>query len=163
MRGQEAHQWGHWYWAKIQQQGRISKLSFWQKSAVSLSYKILGFGRWFSPNTLSAMTTSGLLALWGSWLCSLCWTWQIWSVYVLRMQKGFWSCSCNCSCSSSVEHCRDGDLNWSRRVFPMFLVLPLLPSVSTKVVATSRSEECEGKMRCDRESHKQDLNSRTSG
>jgi len=45
----------------------------------------------------------------------------------------------------------------------MFLVLPLLPSVSTKEVAARSSEECEGKMGCDRESHKQYLNSRTLG
>lgn len=39
----------------------------------------------------------------------------------------------------------------------MFLVLPLLPSVSMKEVAPGSSEAREGKMGWDRESHKQDL------
>lgn len=39
-------------------------------------------------------------------------------------------------------------------MFPMSLVLPLLPSVSMEEMATSSSEECEGQLGCGRESHK---------
>lgn len=45
-------------------------------------------------------------------------------------------------------------------MFPVSLVLPLLPPVSMEEVATSSSEECEGQLGCGRESHKPYVNSR---
>lgn len=44
-------------------------------------------------------------------------------------------------------------------MFPVLLVLPLLPSVSTKEMATSSSEDdTEGRLECSRETHKHYLN-----
>lgn len=60
---------GSRWWVITQQQGRICKLMLWKTYIFLLSYKILEFLTWLSPNIPSAMT--GFLALQRSWLCSV--------------------------------------------------------------------------------------------
>lgn len=54
-------------------------------------------------------------------------------------------------------------VNWRRQVFPMLLVLPLLPSISMKEVVTSNSEDSGKEMGGATETHKKYFNRRTSG
>lgn len=138
-------------WAKIQQEGRICELSFWRKPRCFPGHEVLELGR----------CSICALVLLGSWLCSRCWSWQMGAARVLGMQKVFGAAVAPPSVSplEAPTLLRWEQVEWE--AFATFLVLPLLPSVSMREVATSSSEAPE--VGWHRESHQQDFSSEMFG
>lgn len=143
---------GSRWWGITQQQGRICKLMLWKTYILSL---VADFLQIFHLQWLF-----GLLARQRSWLCSvlnlrglisLC-PWDAKRFLELHLLLPVLLCGVLTR------------VNWSRQVFPMLLVLPLLPLISTKEVVTSSSQDNgEEKIRGATETHRQYLNRRTSG